>query len=79
MEAGLSALALNVTGVSYDRLTEEGAKREARELKLLWQGRGFKKALFWPKKITYKPYDYLPLQETIWVVRSNLVNGVPPK
>jgi hypothetical protein len=69
--------------------TREGAEQLARQLNEYWRGAGYPLAEHWiesrrvaalRKKNMRVPLGQLPGDEsaTLWCVRSNLVNGLPP-
>jgi hypothetical protein len=78
-----------------DPNTEDGARALAEQLTDWWHTRGYTTAQFWTERARYgrnsgptlaPPYRGWPDDDPrhsadhgLWVVRSNLVNGLPPK
>lgn len=60
-----------------DTLTKAGALRLARELEQHWHGQGYPAARFWTEPIDER-FAKVGTYE-IYRVRSNLVNGLPPR
>ena len=56
----------------------DGVEDLCRDLSLYWKKRGFPNARFWPER---EHVGFLEANKPrfIWGVRSNLINGVPPK
>lgn len=61
----------NTTTVSGNWMSDEGAELLARRLQAFWRDKGSTEARFWTEPINHAKGSYL-------IVRSNLVNGMPP-
>jgi hypothetical protein len=61
--------------------TAEGCKALCERLETFWHDRGHATARFWPERAKYENGNlmFLPSGEPFWIVRSNLINGLPPK
>jgi hypothetical protein len=55
-----------------DAISEHGANRVARELDAWWHARGFSQVQHWVVIANAKTGH-------LWCVRTNLVNGLPPR
>jgi hypothetical protein len=61
--------------------SEEGARLLAYELNEWWHARGFPQVQHWIEHRLYQPKHGKESKERagIWTVKSNLVNGLPPR
>jgi hypothetical protein len=64
--------------------TESGATQLAADLDAWWHSRGYTSVRHWPEwlafaRTTGKRSDQLGRSSGTWIVRSNLVNGMPPR
>lgn len=61
--------------IPHDNLTEDGAADLARRLTAYWHAEGYPHVRFWIAAAN------LPtaISPKIWVVRTNLVGGLPPR
>lgn len=66
-----------------DNLSREGAQALADRLNDYWRAEGATKAQHWIEPVQHrgrkKTGDAHKEAVTMWVVRSNLVNGLPPR
>jgi hypothetical protein len=70
--------------VRRDLGTRDGAEALARELDAWWSSRGISNVRHWAEWVslgrhTGKRSDQLGKSSGAWVIRSNLVNGMPPR
>jgi hypothetical protein len=73
-------------GKGLDLVTREGAEHMVRELDEWWHSRGFPQVKHWAdyataRRVHTRKKDGKTVEEDhrFWAVRSNLVNGLPPK
>jgi len=66
------------TPYTYDTLTLAGAKRLARTITDYWTNRGYRGISTWIEPITI-PLKKTEGTERIYAVRTNCINGVPPR
>jgi hypothetical protein len=59
-----------------DHSTRANALALAAQLNAWWHARGYPQARFWLDPV---PIRTTPRAALVWVVRNNLVNGLPPK
>jgi hypothetical protein len=69
-----------------DLCCKTGAERQARELDAYWRAQGYPQVQHWIERVVFtapygNPKKLRNGESThgIWAVRSNLVNGLPPK
>lgn len=62
-----------------DLSSQEGAFALARELDEWWHSRGFSTVQHWPERIPGLKRNTKRHESKLWGVRSNLVDGMPPK
>lgn len=61
----------NTTTISANWMTDEGAIALARRLEAYWRDKGSTEVKVWTEAVNHTKGSYL-------IVRSNLVNGMPP-
>ncbi len=61
-----------------DYLKKDGARLLAKQLDDYWYKRGYLNVMHWAEAISLSGKESSHLDKIIWVVRSNLVNALPP-
>jgi hypothetical protein len=59
-----------------DLTSHDGAEENARELDAWWHAHGFRQVRHWAEMIGDEGRN---AHQPVWGVRSNLVNGLPPR
>ena len=62
-----------------DTMTRDGAEALARKLDAYWHAQGFPQVQHWVERQGRITLESPHRGESIWVVRSNLVRGQPPR
>jgi hypothetical protein len=65
-------------GLEPDYCTQEGAEGLVKALTAYWTAKGYTTHKFWVEGAK-EPSKSLHMRHSMWVVRCNLINGLPPK
>jgi hypothetical protein len=70
-----------VTNPHFSPFVEEHQRWYADQCQKYWRFKGFSKAKFWIERQAQKSKDQFgkPYTSVVWAIKSNLVNGIPPR